>query len=341
MQLSEPRGAREPEHERETVVPQRTIEWAPPVGPLALEVRGLTKRFGKNIAANDVHFSVAYGEIFGLLGPNGAGKTTIIECVTGIQSPDSGSVLLLGAKGVPRARQERGRVGIQLQNARFLGRLTIRETLEMISQLYRRTLPIDEVLDHLLLRNDQHKQYGKLSGGQKQRVAVAAALLPDPDLLFLDEMSTGLDPSARRQLWGVLEKLKERGKAIVLSTHFMDEAVKLCDRIGFVSQGRLVAVGTQQELARRITEVASIEFTVAEEFVPEKVRELSELGRVEASSHGARIYGPGRKAIPPIVAAIDQAGYSLVRIGEVQPALEDLFRHFTASSPERVEGAVT
>jgi len=337
LRLSEPIEMPEPE----PVTPQPPILWAPAIGPLALEVRGLTKRYGKQIAVHDVTFSVARGEIFGLLGPNGAGKTTIIECVTGIRTPDAGALTLLGAQGVPRSRQERGRVGIQLQNARFLARLTVRETLEMISALYRHTLPIDDVLDQLLLGDQQHKQYRKLSGGQRQRVAVAAALLPDPDLLFLDEMSTGLDPSARQHLWGVLARLKARGKAIVLSTHFMDEAVKLCDRIGFLSQGRMVAVGTQQELARRITEVACIELVVAEDFVAERVSMLAELGRLEPSSHGARLYGPGSKAIPPIVAAIDQAGYTLVRIGEVQPTLDELFHYFTAAEPAPVERAMT
>jgi ABC-2 type transport system ATP-binding protein len=210
----------------------------------------------------------------------------------------------------------------------------------MISTLYRHTLPIDEVLDQLLLRQEKDKQYRSLSGGQKQRVAVAAALLPDPDLLFLDEMSTGLDPTARQQLWEVLAKLKTRGKGIVLSTHFMDEAVKLCDRIGFLSQGRLVAVGTPQELARRITEVACVEFIVAEEFAVEKVALLSDLGRVEPVPHGARLYGPGRKVIPQLVEAIGQAGYDLIRIGEVQPTLEELFRFFTLPDAGQAAGAV-
>jgi ABC-2 type transport system ATP-binding protein len=169
---------------------------------------------------------------------------------------------------------------------------------------------------------------------------VAAALLPDPDLLFLDEMSTGLDPSARQQLWEVLEKLKSRGKAIVLSTHFMDEAVKLCDRIAFVNQGNLVAVGTPQELARRITQVACVEFIVAEEFEMKNVGVLSKLGRIEAVPHGARLYGPGRKVIPEVVAVIGQAGYDLIRIGEIQPTLEELFRFFTLPDSEEVHGAV-
>ncbi|MBV9070073.1 MAG: ATP-binding cassette domain-containing protein [Acidobacteria bacterium] len=339
LQLAEPIEAVEPEVDRAPPAPLATFQWAPAVGPLALEVRGLTKRFKKQIAANDIHFSVARGEIFGLLGPNGAGKTTIIECVTGIQAADSGTVVLLGTEGVPRSRQVRGQVGIQLQGARFLARLTVRENLRMISTLYRHTLPIEEVLDQLLLRKEQDKQYRALSGGQRQRVAVAAALLPDPDLLFLDEMSTGLDPSARQQLWEVLVRLKARGKAIVLSTHFMDEAVKLCDRIAFVSQGRLVAVGTPQELARRITEVACVEFIVAEEFAVENVGLLLELGRVEPVPCGARLYGPGRKVIPQVVEAVGRAGYDLIRIGEVQPTLDELFRFFTLPDAEQITGA--
>ncbi len=329
----------EPEAEPARLTLVEPFQWAPAIGPLALEVRGLTKRYGRHLAADDVSFSVARGEIFGLLGPNGAGKTTIIECVTGMLDADAGSVCLLGAKGVQRSRQERGQVGIQLQGARFLARLTVRENLEMISTLYRHTLPVDVVLDQLLLRNEKNKRYGALSGGQKQRVAVAAALLPDPDLLFLDEMSTGLDPSARRQLWDVLLRLKAHGKSIVLSTHFMDEAVKLCDRIGFVSRGRLVAVGTQQELARRLSQAACVELVVAEDFLPERVGLLSELGRVEPQPRGARLYGPGRKVIPEVVAAVHAAGYNLVRIGEVEPTLEELFRFFTVE-PGRAEGAV-
>ena len=208
----------------------------------------LTKRYGDMTAVDGLSLTVRRGECFGLLGPNGAGKTTTIEILEGLASPDEGDVEVLGLRWRTDAAELRQRLGIQLQETLLAEKLTVEETLRLFRSFYRRGRTVDDLLDVVGLDGKRGSLVGKLSGGQKQRLAVACALAGAPDLLFLDEPTTGLDPQSRRQLWSVLAAFRADGGTVLLTTHYMDEAEVLCDRVAVVDQGRLIALGTPGEL---------------------------------------------------------------------------------------------
>lgn len=222
----------------------------PPVvtSPSALVLRGLRKSYGAVVAVDGLDLDVKAGECFGLLGPNGAGKTTTIEICEGLLEKDSGDVEVLGMTWRDDARQLRQRLGIQLQDTQLTEKLTVAETLQLFRSFYRNGKSVAEVIDLVKLGEKRKARVGSLSGGQKQRLAVACALVGDPELLFLDEPTTGLDPQSRRQLWRLIEEFRSTGRTILLTTHYMDEAEKLCDRVAIVDHGRVIALGTPQDL---------------------------------------------------------------------------------------------
>ena len=215
---------------------------------LAVRCDALTKRYGDVVAVDGLSLTVRRGECFGLLGPNGAGKTTTIEILEGLLVPDAGDVEVLGLRWRTHDAELRQRLGIQLQETQLAEKLTVEETLRLFRAFYHCGRTIDELLRIVELEGKRASWVGKLSGGQKQRLAVACALAGAPDLLFLDEPTTGLDPQSRRQLWGVLERFRAGGGTIVLTTHDMDEAEELCDRVAVVDHGRVIALGTPKEL---------------------------------------------------------------------------------------------
>lgn len=210
-----------------------------------LEVRNLVKHFGRVEAVRGIDFAIEPGTCFGLLGPNGAGKTTTIEVIEGILSPTSGEILY---KGRPRGRAFREEVGIQLQSTELLVLQTVRETLEVFRNLYRRRAPLEELIHTCQIQDILDKDNARISGGQKQRLLLAMALANDPDLIFLDEPTTGLDPQARRHLWEIVGRIKRLGKTLVLTTHYMEEAEILCDEIAIVDAGRIIAMGSPRDL---------------------------------------------------------------------------------------------
>ena len=208
----------------------------------------LIKTYGDVVAVNRLSFQVARGECFGLLGPNGAGKTTTIEILEGLLEPDAGEVQILGLTWRRSGKELRQRIGVQLQETQLADKLTVEETLRLFRSFYHRGRSIDELLTVVELESKRRSWVGKLSGGQKQRLAVACALAGDPDLLFLDEPTTGLDPQSRRQLWRLLADFRSRGGTILLTTHYMDEAETLCDRVAIVDHGKVIAEGAPREL---------------------------------------------------------------------------------------------
>jgi ABC-2 type transport system ATP-binding protein len=208
----------------------------------------LVKRYADVVAVDGLSLEVGRGECFGLLGPNGAGKTTTIEILEGLNTPDAGEVEVLDMRWGVDDRELRQRLGVQLQETQLTEKLTVEETLALFRSFYRRGRTVDELLALVELEPKRKSWVGKLSGGQKQRLAVACALAGDPDLLFLDEPTTGLDPQSRRQLWGLLNTFRARGGTIVLTTHYMDEAETLCDRVAIVDRGKVIARGTPREL---------------------------------------------------------------------------------------------
>jgi ABC-2 type transport system ATP-binding protein len=231
-------------------------------GP-SLLLRGLRKSFADVVAVDGLDLEVRRGECFGLLGPNGAGKTTTIEICEGLTPPDAGTVELLGLNWATGGDQLRQRTGIQLQETQFPDKLTVDETLRLFRSFFRRGLAIDESIRTAQLEEKRHARVGTLSGGQKQRLAMACALVGDPELLFLDEPTTGLDPQARRNLWDLVDGLKQSGRTIILTTHYMDEAERLCDRVAIMDHGRLIALDSPEQLIASLGGEHIVEFSIS------------------------------------------------------------------------------
>lgn len=230
-------------------------------GP-ALTLKGLRKAFGDVVAVDGIDLEVVQGECFGLLGPNGAGKTTTIEICEGLTSPDAGTVNLLGLSWQSSASELRQRIGVQLQETQFPEKLTVTELVQLFRSFYRNGMSVAETIGMAQLEEKQRSRVGTLSGGQKQRLAMACALVGDPELLFLDEPTTGLDPQARRHLWDLMDRLRNAGRTIILTTHYMDEAERLCDRVAIMDHGRMIALGTPQQLIASLGGDHIVEFAV-------------------------------------------------------------------------------
>ena len=229
-----------------------------------LRICGLHKAFGDVHAVDGIDLEVGPGECFGLLGPNGAGKTTTIEICEGLTTPDAGTVELLGRNWQQDANELRQLIGIQLQETQFPEKLTVEEVLRLFRSFYRRGMTLDEAIALAQLEEKRRARVGGLSGGQKQRLAMATALVGDPELLFLDEPTTGLDPQARRHVWDLVERLKQAGRTIILTTHYMEEAERLCDRVAIMDHGRVIALDTPKELIATVGGEDIVEFAVSE-----------------------------------------------------------------------------
>jgi len=217
-----------------------------------LEVRQLVKRYGNLVAVNDVSFNVEAKEIFGILGPNGAGKTSTLEMIETLRPIDGGEVFLNGLNVREKSQEVKSLIGVQLQSSAFFDKLSLTELLLLFGEMYGRTVDAEELLEEVELQDKSSAQVADLSGGQKQRFSIAAALVNEPLVLFLDEPTTGLDPQARRHLWGVIKRIRSEGKTIVLTTHYMDEAEELCDRVAIMDYGKIIALAPPHELIERL-----------------------------------------------------------------------------------------
>jgi len=226
----------------------------------AIEVRDLSKVYDGVPAVDDISFDVAESEVFGLLGPNGAGKTTTVECIEGLRAPDGGSITVLGQplRGRPNGLKER--IGIQLQTTGLYPLLTVEELLRLFASFFQRTLPADDLITLVSLEEKRHTRSKDLSGGQRQRLSLALALVNDPELIFLDEPTTGLDPQSRRQIWNIVKDLQARGKTVLLTTHYMEEAQTLCNRVAVMDGGKIIALASPQDLIAAHFKTTAIEF---------------------------------------------------------------------------------
>jgi ABC-2 type transport system ATP-binding protein len=309
-------------------------------GP-AVELRGLRKVYKDVVAVNGLDLEVRPGECFGLLGPNGAGKTTTIEICEGLTVPDAGNVRVLGRDWGAGAADLRQRLGISLQETQFSEKLTVAETLQLFRSFYRTPRPLAEVLDAVQLTEKRAGRVGQLSGGQKQRLALACALVADPELFFLDEPTTGLDPQSRRQLWELIEGVKRAGRTVVLTTHYMEEAERLCDRVAIVDHGTVIAAGSPRELVAGLGAQHVVEFSLgsAEPSAgpPDRpsvsesdllqldgalsVRRREDRYLVE-STHAHR-------TVPALLALLSARGLPLAELGTHSATLEDVFVHLT------------
>ncbi|MGA7688892.1 MAG: ABC transporter ATP-binding protein [Jiangellales bacterium] len=292
-----------------------------------ISVSGLAKRYGEIEAVRDVSFDVVEGEIFGLLGPNGAGKTTTVECVQGLRDRDAGHVSVLGLDPQAHPRRLRTHVGSQLQESSLPHRMKVSEALELFSSFQPDGPPWRSVMDQWGLAEKARSSFGSLSGGQRQRLLVALALVNDPEVVFLDEMTTGLDPAARRATWDLIEQVRQAGTTVVLVTHFMDEATRLCDRLAVVNRGTVVASGTPSQLIADHQDGVTVRFTVPS---PAPALDLGFLSRIDGVTN---VELSGRhvevRGAPTIVALVGQA---LVANGAVphdmdvvRPSLEDVY----------------
>lgn len=226
-----------------------------------ISVSHLAKAYGSTVAVDDVSLEVNEGEIFGLIGPNGAGKTTTMECVQGLRKADRGAISVLGLDPRRDASALRKRIGVQYQEAQLQKRIKVWEAIDLWSSLYPRVVDSDELLAGLGLEAKRNAWFMSLSGGQKQRLFIALALIHDPEVVFLDELTTGLDPQARRAIWSLITGMRERGKTVFLTTHLMEEAERLCDRVGIIEHGRLIEIGAPTELVERHCSERSVVFT--------------------------------------------------------------------------------
>jgi ABC-2 type transport system ATP-binding protein len=250
-----------------------------------IEVRNLRKRYGDYVAVQDVSFTVEHGEIFGIVGPNGAGKTTTVECIEGLRTPDDGTVSVLGLDPHRDGIELRQRVGAQLQESALPEKMTVWEALDLYSSFYRTPANWRQLLADLGLVEQRNTRYGKLSGGQKQRLSIALALVGSPEVAILDELTTGLDPHARRETWDLIEQVRHRGVTVVLVTHYMEEAERLCDRVAVVNDGRVVAIDTPAGLVARAAPEQRILFRPS---VPLDDQLLTALPEVRSVSRNGR-----------------------------------------------------
>jgi ABC-2 type transport system ATP-binding protein len=258
-----------------------------------IAVENLHKRYGDTVAVDDVSFAVEEGEIFGILGPNGAGKTTTVESVTGLRRPDRGSITVLGLDPRRDRAELRQRVGVQLQQSRLQDKITVSEALALYSSYYRRPAEWRELLDGLGLADQRHTRYGRLSGGQQQRLSIALALVGSPTVAVLDELTTGLDPQARRDTWDLIEQVRVSGVTIVLVTHFMDEAERLCDRLALIDSGRVAALDTPAGLIARAGREQRVRFTPSAPLDDRLLTDLDEVTSVRRSGGQVTVTGTG------------------------------------------------
>jgi len=299
----------------------------------ALSLHGLRKAYGDVIAVDDLDLEVLPGECFGLLGPNGAGKTTTIEICEGLTPPDAGEVLVLGERWGRGSSHLRERLGVSLQETQFSEKLTVTETLELFRSFYRKPRPLEDVLASVQLGEKRNGRVGQLSGGQKQRLALACALVADPELFFLDEPTTGLDPQSRRQLWDLIDGVKRAGRTVVITTHYMEEAERLCDRVAIVDHGKVIALGTPRHLIAALGAQHFIEFSIGEEQPSLTDADLLRLDGALSIRRQEDSYllesAQAHRTIPALLVLLGARGLQLARLRTHSATLEDVFVHLT------------
>ena len=292
----------------------------------ALRVQGLKKAFDDVVAVNGIDFEVSPGECFGLLGPNGAGKTTTIEICEGLTTADAGIVEVLGLRWESHAHEIRTRLGIQLQETQLSEKITVRETLELFRSFFPNGPSPTDAIALVQLEEKQHARVGVLSGGQKQRLALACALVGDPDLIFLDEPTTGLDPQARRQLWDLIDRFKRDGRTIVLTTHYMDEAEQLCERVAIMDHGRIIARGTPRELVASIGVEHVVEFAAGDGPDLDPLRRIPGVRALNAVDGRVSMQVTElHHAVPALLDVLGQQGRPLTELRTHSATLEDVF----------------
>jgi ABC-2 type transport system ATP-binding protein len=295
-----------------------------------IEVNNLEKKYGDVNAVNGVSFNVEQGEVFGILGPNGAGKTTTVEMIEGLRKPNAGSIKVCNIDALKEPQRIKEVIGVQLQATSLYDNICVKEALDLFGSYYQKSIPSEQIMEEVSLTEKKNSQVSKLSGGQKQRLSVGLALVNDPEVIFLDEPTTGLDPQARHNIWSIVEKLRERGKTVVMTTHYMEEAEQLCHRLAIIDQGKIIAMDTPENLINKTGLATSIEFTTS--------KELDGLatnfpGICKVNHGSARKYSVTTKTVAMILKDLTNLCYDnhieLENISVRQATLEDVFLAMT------------
>jgi ABC-2 type transport system ATP-binding protein len=294
-----------------------------------IRVAAIRKAYGRTVAVDDVSFEVQHGEIFGLIGANGAGKTTTMECVEGLRRPDRGTISVLGLN--PRrdvyALQER--IGVQLQQAQVQKRIMVREAVGLWAGLYRKRVDGERLLEQLGLSDKRKAWFMTLSGGEKQRLFIALALINDPELVFLDELTTGLDPQARRAIWDLVRGIRGRGKTVFLTTHLMEEAERLCDRVAIIDHGRVIDVGSPSELVRRHCPERAVVVATDDSSALEHFRAIPQVHSVNSRDSQMTIRGRGDDLVMQVIQCLAEHRIRALDFRTELPTLEDVFLKLT------------
>jgi ABC-2 type transport system ATP-binding protein len=298
-----------------------------------IQVSGVRKTYGSTVAVDEVSFEVFDGEIFGLIGPNGAGKTTTMECIEGLRTPDRGSIAVLGLDPFRNVDQLQERIGVQLQQAQLQKRIKVWEAVDLWASLYRKkTGDAERLLEQLGLGEKRNAWFMNLSGGQKQRLFIALALINDPEVVFLDELTTGLDPQSRRTIWDLVRGIRERGKTVFLTTHLMEEAERLCDRVAIIERGRVIDIDTPQRLVDRHCPERTVVLVTDDPAAEERFRAIARLEAVICKDSRFTISGRGDDFVTEVIHCLSENRIRVADFRTILPNLEDVFLKLTGHS---------
>src|SRR5690349_16639248 len=303
-----------------------------PMSQPVVRVEGIRKLYGKTVAVDDVSFDVRPGEIFGLIGPNGAGKTTTMECVEGLRAPDRGTIAVLGLDPARDAAALQQRIGVQLQEAQLQKRIKVWEAVDFWASLYRRPVDGARLLEQLGLTAKRDAWFMTLSGGQKQRLFIALALINDPELVFLDELTTGLDPQPRRAIWDLVRGIRERGKTVFLTTHLMEEAERLCDRIAIMDHGRIIDIDTPQNLVNKYCPERTVTVTTADPQARVSLERIPRTTALTQRDSQFAIAGRGDSFVTDVIRCLSENRINVTDFRTETPNLEDVLSKVTGHS---------
>ena len=297
-----------------------------------IHVSAIRKTYGRTVAVDEVSFEVRQGEIFGLIGPNGAGKTTTMECVEGLRRPDGGTISVLGLDPARQVYALQDRIGVQLQEAQLQKRIKVREAVSLWASLYPKPVDGDRLLEQLGLTDKRNAWFMTLSGGQKQRLFIALALINDPELVFLDELTTGLDPQARRAIWELVRGIRARGKTVFLTTHLMEEAERLCDRVAIIDHGRIIDIDTPEALVLRHCPERTVVVATDDQLGEERFRMIPQVESVTSHDGRFTIRGRGDELVTRVIQCLAEHRMQVTDFRTERSTLEDVFLKLTGHS---------
>jgi ABC-2 type transport system ATP-binding protein len=297
-----------------------------------IEVSGIRKTYGSTVAVSDISFEVSEGEIFGLIGPNGAGKTTTMECVEGVRRPDRGEISILGLDPFRDVYRLQNRIGVQLQSAQLQKRIKVWEAVDLWASLYTKTVDANRLLEQLGLTVKRNAWFMNLSGGQKQRLFIALALINDPEVVFLDELTTGLDPQSRHAIWELVRAIRDRGKTVFMTTHLMEEAERLCDRVAIIEHGKIVEIGRPQDLVRRHCPERTVLLATDNAIAEERLRTIPTVKNVTRRDSEFTLQGTGDDFVTEVIQCLSENRIRVTDFRTMLPNLEDVFLKLTGRS---------